>query len=126
MRRASVVAWRAAAPALWRGPLVPTMELKLGGRTPGRGIVLLPCSGMSKAMANMHLPPAAPFSSGGKPRKPGVASDAEMDSFLAANGREDIVVVDARNTDFDLEPDEGVLAAHAELALVQHDGAWKI
>ena len=45
-------------------------------------------------------------------RKPGVATDAEMASFLAAAGAGTVVVVDARNPDFSVEPgDERNLAA---------------
>ena len=95
MRRAAVLARRAIAPALQRGPLASTPELLQPGLLLPRGPSLVPTS-----------LPAATFSSSGKPRKPGVASDAEMDSFLEANSREDIVVVDARNTDFSLEPDD--------------------
>ena len=39
-------------------------------------------------------------------RKPGVCSDDEFDAFLAANSREAIVVVDARNPDFGVEADD--------------------
>ena len=39
-------------------------------------------------------------------RKPGVCSDDEFDAFLAANKREAIVVVDARNPDFSVEADD--------------------
>ena len=39
-------------------------------------------------------------------RKPGVCSDDEFDAFLAANMREAIVVVDARNPDFGVEADD--------------------
>eukprot|EP00618_Florenciella_parvula_P025316 CAMPEP_0119474456 /NCGR_PEP_ID=MMETSP1344-20130328/5705_1 /TAXON_ID=236787 /ORGANISM="Florenciella parvula, Strain CCMP2471" /LENGTH=196 /DNA_ID=CAMNT_0007507759 /DNA_START=27 /DNA_END=617 /DNA_ORIENTATION=+ len=47
------------------------------------------------------------FASGtDKPRKPGVASDEEMEAFFAANSSEEIVVIDARNTNFELEPDD--------------------
>ena len=39
----------------------------------------------------------------GKARKPGVASDAEMASFLAAFPAEEVVVVDARDVDCDAD-----------------------
>ena len=37
-------------------------------------------------------------------RKAGVASDEEFASWMARNKVEDVVVVDARNTDFSVEP----------------------
>jgi len=40
----------------------------------------------------------------GKPRKPGVATDDEMESFIDTFGISNIVVVDARNPDFVVEP----------------------
>ena len=39
-------------------------------------------------------------------RKPGVATDDEFDAFLATHDRSRIVVVDARNPDFTVEPDD--------------------
>ena len=39
-----------------------------------------------------------------KPRKPGVATDEEMQAFLSKNSTTSIVVVDARNKDFSVEP----------------------
>jgi len=39
-------------------------------------------------------------------RKPGVATDEEFDAFLAAHDRARIIVVDARNPDFSVEPDD--------------------
>ena len=39
-----------------------------------------------------------------QPRKPGVATDEELDEFLAKFGTENVVVVDARNPDFQAEP----------------------
>ena len=43
-----------------------------------------------------------------KPRKPGVLTDEELADWMAANPRETIVVVDARNTDFSVEPGDEV------------------
>ena len=39
-----------------------------------------------------------------KVRKRGVASDGEMADFFANNSKSDIIVIDARNTDFEIEP----------------------
>lgn len=39
-------------------------------------------------------------------RKPGVASDAEFDAFLSRNATRDITVLDARDPDFAVEPDD--------------------
>ena len=60
---------------------------------------LLPCRATARAMSS---------------RKPGVATDGEMAAFFAANERASIVVVDARSSDFDLEPgDQGSIAMGA-------------
>lgn len=40
-----------------------------------------------------------------KSRKPGVVTDEEMTAFIATNGAT-VVVVDARNTDFEVEKDD--------------------
>lgn len=39
-------------------------------------------------------------------RKPGVASDEEFEAFLVENAKKTVVVVDARNTNFEVEPDD--------------------
>ena len=43
-------------------------------------------------------------SSSSKPRKAGVATDSEFEAFMYTFGAENIVVVDARNPDFEQEP----------------------
>lgn len=44
-------------------------------------------------------------------RKPGVASDDELDAFVAAASGRQILVVDARNPDFSIEPDDAKFGA---------------
>jgi len=48
------------------------------------------------------------------PRKPGVATDGEMDAFLAACRRSDVVVVDVRNQNFDVESGDARWGAASE------------
>ena len=65
----------------------------------------LPCRAMARLM-----------SSAGKPRKPGVATDAELAAFFDANDAAHMIVVDARNPDFAVEPGDERSAAKGALA----------
>ena len=52
----------------------------------------------------------------GMARKAGVVSDADMITFLAANDAAKVVVVDARNPDFSVEPGDERSAAAGPIA----------
>eukprot|EP00620_Florenciella_sp_RCC1587_P021629 CAMPEP_0182580222 /NCGR_PEP_ID=MMETSP1324-20130603/46354_1 /TAXON_ID=236786 /ORGANISM="Florenciella sp., Strain RCC1587" /LENGTH=207 /DNA_ID=CAMNT_0024796419 /DNA_START=9 /DNA_END=627 /DNA_ORIENTATION=- len=94
------LARRAAASAPASTLLAPTMF------APARSSVQ-PTLGRPWLQKSSRVVNVMGFSSGtGKPRKPGVASDEEMEAFFAANSSEEIVVIDARNTNFELEPDD--------------------
>ena len=49
-------------------------------------------------------------------RKPGVSTDEEMTAFLSSNDVSKVVVVDARNTDFNVEPGDERSAAAGPIA----------
>jgi len=55
-------------------------------------------------------------------RKPGVASDEEFDAFLAAAKGRGVVVVDARNPDFNVEPDDELFGSDAGSAPISQCG----
>ena len=58
-------------------------------------------------------------------RKPGVATDDEFDAFLATHDRSRIVVVDARNPDFTVEPDDETYGGDAGSAPISDCGTAK-
>jgi len=58
-------------------------------------------------------------------RKPGVATDEEFDAFLATHGGSRIIVVDARNPDFTVEPDDETYGGDAGSAPISECGTAK-
>jgi rhodanese-related sulfurtransferase len=56
-------------------------------------------------------------------RKPGVATDDAMDAFLAANAGRDVYVLDARNPDFTIEPDDEMYGGDGKSAPISQCGS---
>ena len=58
-------------------------------------------------------------------RKGGVASDEEFDAFMAKNAGKTVLVVDARNPDFTIEPDDEKFGGDAGTAPIYDCGTAK-
>ena len=58
-------------------------------------------------------------------RKGGVASDEEFDAFMAKNAGKTVLVVDARNPDFTIEPDDEKFGGDAGTAPISDCGTAK-
>ena len=80
------------------------------------------CGARAHAHARRSFPLLFSSTSSVKPRKPGVATDEEMATFMAA-ACSPIIVVDTRNTDFSVEPGDekwGSSDTHGPIAGTAH------
>ena len=77
----------------------------------GRGLALRVA--IQEGRVRARLPSCRPFSAD---RKAGVASDQELEGFLAKFGAENVVVVDARNPNFEVEPGDAKSDAVAPIS----------